>query len=95
MTTVLLTTATHHLDPPMAMFRGMGTVGMQVTQATQATRVMVTTTTVTWQKRENMPCQEIPISRKVLKRREIETTNPVEISIQVTSQYHNSIKKIL
>lgn len=79
MTTVLLTTATHHLDPPMAMSRGMG---MEAMQGTLATRVMATITTTTWRKKENMH-QETLIFKKVQKRREIETTNPVEISIQV------------
>lgn len=92
MTTVLLTTATHHLDPPMAMSRAMGMVVMRDTLATLG---MVITTTATWLKKENILHihQEIPISRRVPKRREIETTNPLEISIQMSDPRRRNVSK--
>lgn len=74
----LLTTGTHRCDPPMAMCRHTAT------RHTLATLAMPTTTTVTWLMNEDMQHLEILTYRKILKRREIETTNPLEISTQVS-----------
>lgn len=75
----LLKTDIHHSDPQMAMSQYMD---MGPTQAMQG---MDTTTTVMWWMKEDMQHLEIPIYRKVLKRREIETINPLEISTQIVS----------
>lgn len=74
----LLTTGTHRSDPPMAMYRRTGTAH------TPATRATGTITTAMWLMTEDMQHPEIPTFRKVQKRREIETTNPLEISTQVS-----------
>lgn len=63
-------------DPPMVMCH-MAMAHIQVNQA------MDTITTVMWPMTEDIQHPEMPTYRRVLKRREIETTNPLEISIQV------------
>lgn len=78
MSTYPLTTGTHHCDPLMAMCQH---TAIQHTLATLATP---TTTMVMWPMKEDIQHLEILTYRKILKRREIETTNPLEISTQVS-----------
>lgn len=91
MSIFLLTIDTHHLDHLMAMCQGMDTA------LTWANQAMATTTILTWLKREDTQHQGILTSTKVLKRREIETTNPLEISMQVCVMfmYYDGLSIIL
>lgn len=75
--TLLQTVSTHLSDPPMAMSHHMATAHMQVTPVTGIT------TTAMLQKIEDIPHPAMHTCKKVPKRREIETTNPLEISTQV------------
>lgn len=74
----LLTAGTHRSDHPMVMFQRMYIPRTRVTQA------MATTTIAMWLMTEDIQHQGIHTCRKVLTRREIETTNPLEISTQVS-----------
>lgn len=73
----LLKTDTLLFDPLMVMCPHMVTTHTPVNQA------MDTTTTVMWLMTEDIHHPGMFTYRRVLKRREIETTNPLEISIQV------------
>lgn len=70
------TVGTHPSVRPM----GMCPMGTAHTRASPAT---ATISTAMWPMTEDMPHPGIPIYRKVQTRREIETTNPLEISTQV------------
>lgn len=74
----LQTTATLPCVPQMAMSRHMAMAHIQGSPA------MATTTMDIWLMTEDMQHQGIPIFKKVPKRREIETTNHLEISTQVS-----------
>lgn len=76
MTMSLLKTDTLLSDPLMAMYH-MAMAPIRVNPA------MDTTTTAMWQMTEDIPHPEMPIYKRVLTRRETETINPLEISIQV------------
>lgn len=71
------TAGTLHSVPPMVMCPHMDTAPIQVTP------VMGITTTAMWQTKEDTQHPEVLIC----KRREIETTNPLEISTQVINIY--------
>lgn len=75
--TLLQTVNTHLSDPPMAMFHHMVMAHMEVIP------VMDITTIAMSQKTEDTRHPEMHICKKDPKRREIETTNPLEISTQV------------
>lgn len=77
----LLKTDTLPFDPLMEMCQHMVTTHTPVSQA------MDTITTVTWQMTEDIHHPGVPTCRRVLRRREIETTNPLGISIQVRFVY--------
>lgn len=74
----LLITGIHHYDLQMAMCRRM------VTAHTRATLDMAITTMDMWLMKEDTQHPEVTC-RKVLKRREIETINPLGISTQIVS----------
>lgn len=70
--------ATFHYAHQMEMCHHMGMARSQGSPA------IATTTMGTWLMNEDMLLPGIPIHKKVLKRREIETINPLEISTQVS-----------
>lgn len=78
----LLTTGTHRCGHQMAMFPY---TDITQTQASPATATIITA--VTWEMTEDIQLRGILTCRKVLKRREIETSNPLEISMQVMILY--------
>lgn len=84
----LLKTDTLPFDPPMAMCH-MDTAHIQVKLD------MDTTTIIIWLMTEDIQHPEMPTYKRVLKRREIETTNPLEISIQIVSDRRRNVAKIV
>lgn len=87
----LLKTDTLLFDPLMVMCQHMVTTHTPVSQA------MDTTTTVMWPMIEDIHHPGMLTCRRVLKRREIETTNPLGISIQVRHlnlEYNTSVKHL-
>lgn len=90
MSMYLQTTGTHRSDPPTA------TCHHTVMPYTRATQDTDTTTTVMLLMREDMQHPEILTCQKALKRREIETTNRLEISTQMVSdRQRKNVAKIV
>lgn len=83
----LLKADTLLFDPLMVMCQAMVTTHTRVSQATD------TTTTVTWPMTEDIHHPGMHTCRRVLKRREIETTNPLEISIQIVLDHRRNVAK--
>lgn len=85
----LLKVDTLLFDPPMVMCQLMDSTH------TPVSRAMGTTTTVTWPMTEDIQHPGMHTYKRVQRRREIETTNPLEISIQIVSDHRRNVAKIV